>query len=104
MKLKPLIWLLFPAILLVGCAERPDPDASGEEIYSQLCARCHAGDLSGGIGSALGAGSDLVAQPDEYLRLSISRGIGRMPSFGNTLSEEQIERVIDFIRLKQQEP
>jgi mono/diheme cytochrome c family protein len=77
------------------------PDASGDLVYKQVCARCHGADLEGGLGPALGEGSNSEEQDDEFLRLTITDGRGRMPSFSSTLTEEQIERVIDFIRKEQ---
>ncbi|MGH8957049.1 MAG: c-type cytochrome [Acidimicrobiia bacterium] len=94
--------ILFPAVLiLTGCVGRPPADASGVEIYEQVCSNCHGSDLSGGIGPSLDAGSNSSTEDDAFLELTITRGRGRMPSFQSTLSEEQIERVIDFIRDQQ---
>ena len=91
-------------MLLVGipsCTALPAPDASGEEIYLRLCAHCHGADLSGGLGPALGAGSNAAAQDDAFLLLTVTRGRGRMPSFGGTLNDAQVERLIDYIRSQQ---
>lgn len=78
-----------------------DPDASGGEIYSQVCSRCHGGSLEGGVGPPLGSGSEAAAQPDSFLIQTIERGKGRMPSFGRSLSDDQIERVARYIRTEQ---
>lgn len=97
--------LLLAALLLIwigSCTARPAPDATGEEIYSQLCSSCHAEDLSGGIGQPLGSGSNAAEQDDAFLELTISRGRGRMPSFSGTLSEDQIGRLIDYLRQEQE--
>ncbi len=85
----------------MSCVGRPSADAPGAEIYEQVCSNCHAADLSGGIGPALDAASNASTQDDAFLELTITRGRGRMPSFSSTLSEEQIERVIAFIRDQQ---
>ena len=77
------------------------PDATGEEIYGALCTRCHGNDLSGGVGPALGAGSELVDRPDAYVIQTITVGLGRMPAFRNTLSEEQIVSVAEYLREQQ---
>ena len=87
--------------MLTACTGPSDPDASGGELFSQFCTRCHGSDLSGGIGPALGPGSDLVDRPDSYLGDVIGGGRGRMPAFGNTLTEEQIGRVVAYIRSEQ---
>jgi mono/diheme cytochrome c family protein len=86
---------------LVACLSRPDPDASGQAIYEQLCASCHRVDLSGRVGPSLGPGSESADQPDDSLILAVISGKGRMPSFGETLTEEQVLRVVGYIREKQ---
>lgn len=87
--------------MIGACTGSADPDATGGELYSQFCARCHGVELEGGIGGALGAGSDLVDRPDSYVADVIVSGRGSMPAFGRTLSDEQVERVVDFIRAEQ---
>jgi len=97
-SIRPLLAVV--AVALVACGG-PDESASGEEIYVQLCARCHAADLSGGVGPALGVGSNAAEQSDEYLITTIRDGRGRMPSFRQTLSEGQIGRVVEYLRKEQ---
>ena len=70
-------------------------------MYRQICATCHGTDLEGGVGPALSAGSNAAEQDDEFLRLTITEGLGRMPSFKSTLSGDQIERVIEYVRERQ---
>ncbi len=93
------------ALLVTGCAARTPlaPDASGEEIYQAICAACHGADLRGEIGPPLGPGSDAAAMTDEFYRVTITRGLGRMPSYGGTLSDEQVDRVIRYLRERQKE-
>lgn len=88
-------------LVLAACADPPPPQASGQEIYQQLCANCHAADLNGGVGPAIGAGSNSAEQDDNFLVLTITRGRGPMPSFESTLSDEQISRVVDYLRAEQ---
>lgn len=88
-------------IALTACATRPEPDATGEEIFTIMCARCHGADLGGRVGPSLGPGSDAAAAADEFLRMTITRGRGRMPSFAHSLTVDQVERVIGFLREKQ---
>lgn len=86
---------------LVGCSlGGPADDASGEEIYDLLCARCHGADLAGGVGPALDAGSDAAAENDEYLEFTIENGRGRMPSF-YSLDDQQMDRLVAYIREEQ---
>lgn len=91
------------AVLVVatGCNfGDPGSDATGEEIYVQLCARCHGVDLDGGVGPALGSGSNAAEEDDEYLEFTILNGRGRMPSF-STLDEAQVDRLIAHLRAVQ---
>lgn len=90
------------ALVLVACAGTPATDASGEEIYRQLCASCHARDLSGGVGPALGEGSNAAGLSDEVLTATITHGRGsRMPAFEASLSNEQISRLVAYLRQQQ---
>lgn len=88
-------------LLAVSCVGRPAPEAGGEQMYLQLCSNCHGAELQGGLGPALGPGSNAAAQPDEFLRVSITEGRGRMPSFSSTLSDAQIQRLISYLRQEQ---
>lgn len=89
-------------VVLAACSGAPAEDATGEEIYSQSCASCHSRDLSGGIGPALGPGSGAADLSDDVITQIISQGRGsRMPSFSRTLSEDQISRVVAFLRERQ---
>jgi mono/diheme cytochrome c family protein len=89
------------ALLVSSCLGRPALEAGGEEIYLELCSNCHGAQLQGGLGPALGTGSNSATQPDEFLRVSITDGRGRMPSFSSTLSEPQVDRLIAYLRQEQ---
>lgn len=91
-------------LVLAGCVSEPTTESTGEEIYLQLCARCHRPDLSGGVGPALGPGSLAAEVDDAFLHAAIAEGRGRMPSFSQTLSPDQIDRVVDFLRERQAAP
>jgi cytochrome c551 len=85
-------------VALTACSfGGPAEDASGEEIFAELCARCHGADLSGGVGPALGPGSNAASEDDEYLEFTIVNGRGRMPSF-SSLTEQQVDRLVAHIR------
>lgn len=89
--------------MLAACSvARPADDATGEEIYSQLCSNCHGDDLAGGLARALGPGSNAANQPDEFLEFTILRGRGRMPSFSSSLDDPQLDRLIAYIREMQE--
>jgi mono/diheme cytochrome c family protein len=90
--------LALVATLTAACIGRAAPDATGEEIYLQLCANCHGDQYEGGLGPALGPGTNSAAQPDEFLRMSILEGMGRMPSFASSLSPDQVEVLVAHLR------
>ncbi len=85
------------ALGLAACVGRPSDDAGGEEIYLQLCATCHADDYRGGVGPALGPGSNAANRPAEFMRVSVLEGRGRMPSFRSSLSDQQVETLIEHL-------
>ncbi|MEX2278509.1 MAG: cytochrome c [Acidimicrobiia bacterium] len=94
--------LLGVVVVLAACSEAPAENATGADIYVQLCASCHARDLSGGVGPGLGPDSGAVELSDDVIAQTIGRGKGsRMPAFSRTLSDAQIERVVAFIREQQ---
>ena len=98
MPMRGLLFLALLAVLLAGCVGRPPADATGEEIYLQLCSNCHGDRYEGGLGPALGAGSEVAGQPDEFLRVAIVQGRGRMPSFQSSLTDDQVEILITHLR------
>lgn len=90
---------LIAVIATTSCSlGRPAEDATGEEIYGQLCARCHGGGLEGAVGPGLGPGSATASETDEYIEFTVINGRGRMPSFSSTLDQGQIQRLVDYIR------
>lgn len=96
--MKRSVTTLAVVIALTGCSlGGPAEDASGEEIYAELCARCHGTDLSGGVGPGLGPGSNGASESDEYLEFTIVNGRGRMPSFPS-LSDQQVDRLVAYMR------
>ena len=99
--MKNVLAVLMFILIGSGCSTNIPVDADGQEIYSALCTRCHSSDLSGGVGPALGAGSDVARQPDTYLTQSITSGLGRMPAFRSTLTADQIQRLVEFLRAEQ---
>jgi len=96
--MRRLVILAMAGALASACVGRPQLDAGGEEIYLQLCSNCHGDQLEGGIGPALGPGSNAADQPDSFLRVTITDGRGRMPSFASSLSEVQVDRLIEYLR------
>ena len=78
-----------------GGEEDVQAELGGAEIYASNCARCHAPDRSGRNGPPLLPAS-LSSDPSSYVQL-ITNGLGGMPGFGNQLSADEINAVVDFI-------
>jgi cytochrome c6 len=109
-RLRPVTIVLVAAITLavLGFASRagakpPADDAAGEQTYKSNCVVCHAAD---GTGSATGKAlkapdlhSDVVQKMTvAQMQTQVSDGKNNMPPFKNTLSKEQIEGVVSYIR------
>jgi cytochrome c6 len=82
----------------------PGPDsAAGSVAFRTKCAMCHSQDGGGSeVGKSMNV-PDLRAPvvqklPDAELAKVISNGKGGMPSFKNSLSEEQIHALVAHIR------
>lgn len=80
-------------------ASEPVPEdvrATGDEVYSQHCAACHAADGSGGAGPAL-SNANLVEDEGDVVN-QILFGGNRMPAFGDTLSDAEVAAVATHVR------
>lgn len=96
-----------------------DNFAAGGGLYAQ-CAACHSGDGSGGVGPGFTAGAILVTFPsgscaDQINWVSLGTagwpdptygatnkqvgGVGLMPGFGASLTEEQVAQVVLYERV-----
>ncbi len=104
-----------------GELETPDAQAfvgqSGEELYSNNCARCHGVDGNGRVGPNLrvmfdqfgannGTDEAAVAANTEQARLAVkyilNNGLyvptgAQMPSFANVLTEDAIDELLDYL-------
>lgn len=93
--------LVLLASTLAGCggvAVGNTEGLSGEELLDQVCSRCHGSGLDGGIGPALGPGSNAATNlTDEQIAGVLHVGPGAMPSF-KQLSDEQVAGVIASLR------
>ncbi|MDH5420237.1 MAG: cytochrome c [Acidimicrobiia bacterium] len=98
-----LVGFLVIVLLLTASCTSVDPTASAIEVYEQACARCHGNSMGGGVGPALGPGSDAESKPDESLLTAITNGRARMPSFRNQLTEAQIRGLVEYIRTVQRD-
>ena len=97
--MKRHILALAIALTVGACGVGPPPsDATGEQIYKALCVNCHGANLEGRIGPALGPGSNAAGQPDSFIEVTVLHGRGSMPSFRSTLDDDQVQRLIGYLR------
>jgi cbb3-type cytochrome c oxidase subunit III len=72
---------------------------TGREIFNMACSSCHGVDLQGGEDiPSLGPSSDAAEESDSRLESRIRNGKEQMPAFGGTLTPEQIQLVIQYLR------
>lgn len=76
----------------------------GKILYEQICATCHAKDLSGGVGFNLKDGEWIHGnQPSDILN-SIKNGFSKagMPAFGAMFKEDQLAALVDYVLSKRE--
>jgi mono/diheme cytochrome c family protein len=76
-------------------------DLDGEDLYHMACSYCHGIDLEGNIGPALGEGSGVSLESDEFIEIQIRTGPGEMPGFEDVFTHEQIDDIVRFLRVEQ---
>lgn len=93
MKLIIKILLIISLFFLIACSDKNSHDQKlvlGSEIYNSLCKSCH---LNGEKGPNL---YSVKLETNSFIN-SVTNGVGNMPSFKSSLSEEEIEAVAYFI-------
>jgi mono/diheme cytochrome c family protein len=74
---------------------------AGETLYQAQCVLCHGQDGSGGLPNTPDftspeVGIDLKAKPGHY-QCAVSEGVGVMPAYGETLSEEERWQILTYL-------
>jgi mono/diheme cytochrome c family protein len=92
--------IVLSVIVGAGCSG-PSSDVFGADLYSASCAHCHGGDLAGGIGPALGPGSNAATLADQQIVDVIRIGPGAMTSFGDRFTEAQLDSLVDYLHTEQ---
>lgn len=87
---------LIPSIAF--CQQAATVPVNGKKIYEQRCIKCH-GKEGGGVTAVVSMmGPSLKAEHDRNTVLNgIRKGKGKMPTFANLLSPQQIQAVADFV-------
>jgi mono/diheme cytochrome c family protein len=97
---------------LSACAETPAPEVpvaeggtpdpvlvQGRDIWQANCTRCHGGAGGGGAGPSLKGPWTPDRSPDHATMIAVvTDGRGAMPRFGASLSAEEIEAVVRYVR------
>ena len=79
-------------------------DAAGKSIFTSKCAICHGpkGDGNSPIGKTLNVPDFHSAQAQKMteaeVKAIITNGKNKMPAFKDTLTDAQIDQVIDYVR------
>jgi len=102
MKKVVVLIALFAASTLVYSQKKSA--AKGEQIFQQLCVGCHGPDAKAQteIGKKIQA-ADLTSavvqdQRDSQLESVIRNGRGKMPTWSDKLSDDDIKAVVAYIR------
>jgi mono/diheme cytochrome c family protein len=79
---------------------KPPVAKTGDEVYRTFCQACHMADAKGAVGAA--AFPALAGNPrlgtTAYAAYIIANGKGGMPWFKDTLSKEQAQALIAYLR------
>ena len=71
----------------------------GKDVYSANCATCHGKSGGGGLGPKLADGRVVDQYPDPAdHRKVVVEGRGQMPAWGERLSDEEIDAVVQYER------
>lgn len=68
-------------------------DATGDQIYQQKCG-CHGPNGAGGNAPKLAG----IHDSEDELTKTVHDGKGRMPAFGSQLTDDQIKKVVTYIK------
>lgn len=80
------------------------PVEDGAGLFKAKCVACHGTDASGNttVGKNLKIrdlrSPEVQGQSDAQLAKTIANGKGKMPPYGKSLSQEQIQQLVGFIR------
>jgi cytochrome c6 len=97
-----LIAALFLMLALAGFAAADD--APGKSIFTSKCAICHGpqGDGNSPIGKTLNVPDFHSAQAqkmtDAEVKAIVTNGKNKMPAFKDTLTDTQIDEVVNYVR------
>jgi len=79
----------------------PIPSLTGGQLYAIACSSCHGAQGEGDVGPALNTPEFQDAYDDQTLFDTISEGHTATPmvAWGDSLSDEQIQLLVDYVRV-----
>ena|ERR1041385_3366245 len=103
--LVAIIMFAAAAIFIGSSAQANSPVGDAAETYNSKCAKCHGRDgrsktMRGRLTHSrdLSSGDWQNDVSDERIFNSISNGKGKMPSFKKSLTESQIDELVNYVR------
>ncbi len=92
--------LLTSCVTLSSCDQGP-VETDGKALYQRYCASCHGANHEGGNSGSLIDDTWKYGSDRKSIFKSIHDGIieAGMPAFGNNLTDEQIENLIDYLEV-----
>lgn len=96
-------FVLATAAMTVGAHAAGDSaDTLGKQIFQTgggempACSVCHTLSDAGGTG-AIGPNLDEMMPESDRVRIAVHDGVGVMPAFGESLSEDEIAAVAEYV-------
>ncbi|WP_298223067.1 cytochrome c [Flavobacterium sp.] len=94
-KSTSLIILLF--IASTGFSQQKDKNSNSKSIFENKCAKCHGKDGTKGLFGAKNLQKSKLSDHDYFSIISNGKNI--MPNWGKRLTQNQIDLVIQYIKL-----
>jgi mono/diheme cytochrome c family protein len=93
-------WESNPPVELPPEIKSTQASLSGEQIFGEICAKCHGSKGEGGIGPSLSDPNFQAANTDQDILNTISLGHNATAMIGwsDILSQDQIQQLVEFIR------
>ncbi len=97
--------LLIAVVLVSGLVSAQEKSSSGATIFKGKCVLCHGADGAGStpLGKQLQAANlrskEVQKRSDAELHKVVHDGERNMPPFAEQLSDDEIDRVIQYVRL-----
>lgn len=109
------LYFFIPLLLLFSCEKKPPPDVTdpGQLLFLGFakeevnCAKCHGPDGQGGTDAPALQNIFSKYSEDEILNIiDFGKGEGKdaMPSFEASLSEQELQQLLDFLKQIQRAP